>query len=212
MIYDSVIWKEELKEMTQSFRKLIDETEFSTDWYFNDEESGWSPSYKFFIDFQKYCFYSSVITRKFIESYRLSDELLATKHPIKYFEKKTAKRLTKHNFNSIEEEYNTEQEFIKDVNLSNICNLFIHSFIFNPKLIEYKIDDELPDDDLDNWVVEGVSGLYINTDYTKDKEVYFIELDFIPTLFESVYEDRVFHSTIDYVTGEMTKSRNHSVD
>jgi hypothetical protein len=104
MIYDSVIWKKELKEKTEDFRRLVQETEFSSDWYFDEEEDGWTASYKFFIEFQKYCFYSAVIARKFIESKRLSDELEAINYTIKYFKKKTNKVLTKENFETIEEE------------------------------------------------------------------------------------------------------------
>jgi hypothetical protein len=209
MIYDSVIWKKELKEKTEDFRRLVQETEFSSDWYFDEEEDGWTASYKFFIEFQKYCFYSAVIARKFIESKRLPDELEAINNTIKYFKKKTNKVLTKENFESIEEEYDTENELTKDMNLAKICHLFIHSFIFNPKLIDYKIDEELPDDDLDNWEIDGISGLYINTDYSKDTEVYYIDLDFIPGLFESVYSDTVVFYSEDRQTGKITKSRNY---
>jgi hypothetical protein len=91
MIYDSVIWKIELKKKTEEFRKLIEETDFSSDWYFDEEEDGWTGSYKFFIEFQKYCFYASVITRKFIESHRLSDELIQTNYSIKYYERNRKK-------------------------------------------------------------------------------------------------------------------------
>lgn len=209
MIYDSVIWKKELKEKTENFRRLIQETEFSDDWFFDKEEDGWTANYKFFIEFQKYCFYSAVITRKFLESKRLSDEFVATIYPIKYFKKKTGKALTKENFESIKEEYDTSKELTKDMDLAKICHLFIHSFIFNPKFIDYKIDEELPDDNLDNWEVDGISGLFINTDYSKDKEVYFLDLDFIPELFEAVYTDKVVFYSEDRVTGKTTRSRNH---
>jgi hypothetical protein len=212
MIYDSVIWKKELKEKTENFRRLIQETDFSADWYFDEEEDGWTASYKFFIEFQKYCFYSAVITRKFIESGRLSDELVGINYPIKYFKKKTDKVFTKENFESIEEEYDTAKALTVSMNLEKICHIFIHSFIFNPKLIDYKVDEELPDDDIENWEIDGISGLYINTDYTKDKEVYYLDLEFIPRLFEAVCTDSVVYYREDRLTGKIIRSRNHPKD
>lgn len=208
MIYDSNIWKKELEANTLKFQQLINETEFSTDWLYDAEEDGLTASYKFFIEFQKYCFYSSVITRKFLESKRLSDELIQTNYPLKYFKKVGNKVLTKENFESIETEYDLDNEFKTDMNLVKICHLFIHSFIFNPKLIDYKNDLMLPDDDIENWEVEGISGLFINTDYTKDKIVYFLDLDFITKLFEAVYEDNIAIYFEDAMKGKTIRSRD----
>jgi hypothetical protein len=90
--------------------------------------------------------------------------------------------------------------------------LFIHSFIFNPKLIEYKIEEDLPDDDVENWEIDGISGLYINTDFTRDKEIYYLDIDFITELFEEVYEDKIVHYNQDYFLGKTTRSRNYPED
>jgi hypothetical protein len=208
MIYDSGIWKIELREKTENFRQLIAETEFSADWYFDEEEDGWTGSYKFFIEFQKYCFYSSVITRKFLESNRLSDEQIGANYSVSYFKRKTEKILTKENFDSIEEEYNMTNELKKNLNVEKICHLFIHSFIFNPKLIEYKIDKSLPDDDIENWEIDGISGLYVNTDYSKEKELYFFDLKFITNFFEEISNDDVIYYSEDRLTGKIIRSRN----
>ena len=40
MIYDSVIWKIELQKKTEEFIKLIADTDFSYDWYVDEEEDG----------------------------------------------------------------------------------------------------------------------------------------------------------------------------
>lgn len=209
MIYDSIIWKDELKTKTEEFKKLLEETKFSTDWMNKEEADGETASYKLFFKFQKYCFYSAVITRKFLESNRLSDELVATSYLVKYFKRKSKKTLTKDNFESVEDEYNVETEFQKHLTLKTICNLFIHSFLFNPKLIEEKIDDLLSDEEIENWDIKGISGLYINSDLSKEKEVYFFPLKFITDIFEAVYTDKVIYYGKNNETGEEVRSRKN---
>jgi len=212
MIYDSGIWKIELKKRTDDFNKLVQETEFSLDWYSDEEDDGLTASYKFFIELQKYCFYSAVITRKFLESNRLSDELRLTKYSVNHYKKKTEKILTKDNFDSVDEEYETKRKLTKHLTLEKICHLFIHSFIFTPKLIEYKIDVDQPDDDIENWEITGVSGVYINTDRYKEKEVYFFGLDFILKLFTEVYTDNIVYISEDRFFGKVIRSRNYPED
>jgi hypothetical protein len=212
MIYDSIIWKREMRKKTEKFRGLINKTEFSAEWLFDEEPDGWTASYKLFVKFQKYCFYCAVITRKFIESNRLSDELLAINYPVKYFKRANSKVLTKQNFESVDEEYETENPLLGEMSLLKICHLFIHSFVFIPKLLEVKIDEQLPDEELENWEVNGISGLYINSDFTKDKIVYYLDLDFIFRLFEDVHNDNVVYYVEDLATGKVVRSRNKPTD
>jgi hypothetical protein len=208
MIYDSGIWKVELKKQISSFKKLVDKIDFSTDEWFS-YENGWADSYKFFIKFQKFCFYSAVISRKFLESNRLSDELKSTSYSISYFKKRTAKKLTKDNFDSIDEEYDTQNPIESKLTLDKICHLFIHSFIFTPKLLDHKVDLDLPDDDIDNWEIDGIGGLYINTDYSKDEKLFYFDLNLIFEIFKNVSEDNIVHIYENRVTNEIKRSRNY---
>jgi hypothetical protein len=210
MIYDSGIWKIELEEKTEQIRNLIETTDFSFDWYVISNENGWTDSYKFMVELQKYCFYASVITRKFIESDRLSDEMLAGKYSVVAFKKKSAKILTKDNFESIEQEYDMANSMSETLTIEGICNLFIHSFIFSPKLSEYKIDPSGPDDNIENWEIDGLSGLYINTDHSKDKKVYLLGIDQLMKIFTDVYQDDIVHIYQNRITGETKRSRNYS--
>lgn len=210
MIYDSGIWKVELKKQISSFKKLVDRIDFSTDeWFSYENENSWTDSYKFFIKFQKFCFYAAVISRKFLESNRLSDEIKSTSYSVSYFKKRTAKKLTKDNFDSIEEEYDTQNPTKSKLTLDKICHLFIHSFIFTPKLIDHKVDPDLPDDDIDNWEIDGIAGLYINTDHSKDEKVFYFDLDLIFEIFKNVSEDNIIHIYENRVTNEIKRSRNY---
>jgi len=206
MIYDSGIWKVELEKKTSDFNELLKSIEFSTDWYFEEDDDGWTASYKFFIELQKYCFYAAVISRKFIESKRLSDELLLKQYKLKSFKKRTNKTLSKENFESIENEYDVDKESSENLTLEKICHLFVHSFIFNPKLIDYKIDEKIPDEEIDNWEIGGISGLYINTDFTKDKKVYYFELEQIFDLFSDVHKDDIIYINHNSLTGRIIRS------
>lgn len=210
MIYDSVIWKVELKKQISSFKKLVDKIDFSTDdWLGYGNENGWTDSYKFFIKFQKFCFYSAVISRKFLESNRLSDELKSKNYSVQYFNKRTSKKITKDNFVSIEEEYDTQNPIISKLTLYKICDLFIHSFIFTPKLLDHKIDSDLPDDDIDNWEIAGISGLYINTDHLKDEKIFYLDLNLIFEIFKNVSEDNIVHIYENRLTNKIMRSRNY---
>ncbi|HTN21434.1 MAG TPA: hypothetical protein VL125_13205 [Pelobium sp.] len=210
MIYDSGIWKEELKDKILSFKSILDNVDFSLDWY-NDDVEDEKGSYWFFIEFQKFCFYSAVIVRKFIESNRLSIEFTSTNYKVLYFKRKTDKILTKYNFHSVDDEYDTDNEFYRQLTLRKICDLFIHSFIFNPKLIDSIIDPDMPEnheDFLENFEIEGISGLYINTDYSKESEIYFFTIDEIISFFEDACSDRVIATYTNNITGVTVNSRN----
>jgi hypothetical protein len=210
MIYDSVIWKAELKKQIKSFKKLVDKIDFTTEeWFSYENENGWTKSYKFFIKFQKFCFYSAVISRKFIESNRLSDELKSTSYSVSYFKKRTAEKLTKENFDSIDEEYDTQNPIKSKLTLDKICHLFIHSFIFTPKLIEHTINQNLLDEDIDNWKIDGIAGLYINTDHSKDEKLFYFDLTLIFEIFKNVSEDNIVYIYENRITNEIKRSRKY---
>lgn len=206
MIYDSGIWKQELKEQLTNIKELIYQTEFSMDWLTEDTEDGETESYHFFIKLQKFCFYSAVIARKFIESGRLSDEFLSKSYKVVSFPKKSKGKLTKYNFESIEDDYDLLKEKKETINLSKFCNLLIHSFIFNPELIEEKIDKNLPEEDLENWDIQGIKGLYLNTDHTKDKKVYYIDLDTVFNIFKLTSENQVLKFSMDFENDKIVRS------
>lgn len=211
MIYDSCIWKDELKKQLKKLRKLIDKIDFSSyDWYNMENENGYTDSYKFFIEFQKLCFYSAVISRKFLESNRLSDELKTTLYSVQYFKKMTSKKLEKHNFDFIEEEYDIQNPIIENLTLDKICNLFIHSFIFTLKPSLHKIQAELPDDNIDNCEINGIEGLYINTDRSKDQKLFYLDLNLIFKIFKDVSEDIIVEIYINKDTNEIRRSRNYT--
>ncbi len=209
MIYDSGIWKSEIRNKINEFKDLIKKTSFSQEWLFEDDENGLTESYKFFIEFQKFCFYSSVISRKFIESNRLSDELLSKKYLIKSFKKKSKKILTKENVEFVDDEYNLEKVYKTELSIEKICHIFIHSFIFNPKLNEYKIDINLLDEDIENYKIEGISGLYINTDFTKEKLIYYFDVEQIFRIFEEVVCDNIVYIYKNDMTGKVIRSNSN---
>jgi len=207
MIYDSGIWKVELHKNAKVFMKLLTDTDFNNEFFSKEDESGETNSYLLFIEFQKFCFYSAVISRKLFESERLSDELKRINISVKSFKRKSSKELTKNNFDGLDNEYDLENPSNENLSLEKICHLFIHSFIFNPKIKERKADQSLPDEDIENWLIEGLEGLYINTDHIKNLKIYYFQMDQIFKVFQEIYEDDVVYISENRVTGKTIRSK-----
>jgi len=59
------------------------------------------------------------------------------------------------------------------MNLKDICNQFIHSYIF-----EISVDENLK-----------FNGIFISSDYKKNIELYFVGIDYIISIFQTVGND-----------------------
>jgi hypothetical protein len=211
MIYDSGIWKDELKSKIAALQKLLSKTPFTEQWLSQDEydEVGdYSSSYTFFIEIQKFLFYSSVVIRKMLESGRLSDELRDSNYNTLLFTKKSAKSLTKMNFDGIDSEYDLSKKHCRQMTLRKLCDAFIHSFLFITDYNE-KAEKLLSNSkSLSHIDIIDFVEIYINTDKSKDTEILLISLSDIIKIFKEVINDNVVYYYEDRVNKKIIRSRN----
>lgn len=211
MIYDSGIWKDELKSKIEALQMLLSKTPFTEQWLNQnecDEAGNYTSSYIFFIEIQKYLFYSGVVIRKMLESGRVSDELRDTNFNVLFFAKKSAKPLTKMNFDSIDLEYDLSKKHYRQMTLRKLCDAFIHSFLF---ITDYNANAGKLLSDLSPFyhtdIIDFIE-IYINTDKSKDAELLLINLTAMIGIFKEVVSDNVVYYYEDRVNKKIVRSRN----
>ena len=98
------------------------------------------------------------------------------------------------NRHRIDEFYNLDNPSKTSLSVVNICNAFIHSFVFEIAL----------DDDKDSF-----GGIIFNSDKTKDAVVFFIQLEDYFKVIESVIKDDIIEMHVLLKEGKIRKSRKH---
>ena len=184
MIYDSYIWKQDLKKELVKFKKFI----YTTKIQVKPPESN-----KFFLRIEKFFFVTAYVIRKLNEANKLSDELVSTTLPIvKYPRKNKDKRLDFLNYYYPERffDYKNKQEM--NLNCLVLCNYLIHSFIFNP------IFDEK------EW---NVIGIQVTSDKSKLEALYYITLNDYFKFLEQIISDNIVKVSFSRITGTYKKSR-----
>ncbi|MFC1717388.1 hypothetical protein ACFL6S_27255 [Candidatus Poribacteria bacterium] len=170
MIWESRIWKEELQKELDGFTKLLDEFDY-------DESDDWDNYVHYNLQMEKFFFVCAFIVRKLMESYKLSDELEAQKiHCVRH------KRIEDDdtfvdfiNYHHIDRFYDLDKSEEYELELREICNYFIHSFVL------------LPNDDTDGVF----HGVFVNSDWIKEKYLYYVEFRVFVNMLEGVIEDDI---------------------
>jgi hypothetical protein len=208
MIFDSVVWKEDLKTEMDSFRNFLDITDLNFDEeYEENEDSEERDMYEVvFIKLQKFTIYTSIVIRKMIESKRLSDELEQMSFPVAVHPKIIEDIVNKYSLSEgIETIYDYNKSTESTINLKKLTDMLIHSFIFQPKFDWHKEDESLPDDEAE-FIASKVLGFYFNSDWSKDKHLYFIGLDTYFGIVDTVITDRVVYYSTDSKGNVLIKS------
>ena len=133
--------------------------------------------------------------RKLLDAKKLSDEIESmTIHAVAYAP--TRKKVDFFNWHKIEELYDLSQGNPANINLRDFNNQFIHSFIF--------IIASGPD--------AGFDGVFVVSEYKKDKILYFISADEITKIYERVSKDDICSASWerDSLTGEVKVIRKTS--
>jgi len=183
MIFDSVVWKEELEKKIEDF-KDYNINEFEVE----DERLDMRTEEFFFI--------TSFIVRKLIEALKLSDEYLASQYGvIKHQRNEDDCKIDFLNNHKIDQYYNLESRNHITLNLNRVCNLFIHSYIFI-----ISIDKDC------------VDGVFVTTDYDKEKFILFISLDEYIRLLEGCCSDNIVSINHNRRTGRLVKSSGYCED
>jgi hypothetical protein len=179
MIYESGIWKLELKKEIQEFQSFLDDTDLNYDEEFEINEVQDAEERDMievaFIKLQKFAIYTSIITRKLIEANKISDELLGCNFPIMTYPKSNNEDVTPWNGYEIEKLYSLDKPSKSNISIKDLVDSLIHSFHFMPKWDWHKIDEDLDDEDPENWEVTTLLGIHFSSDKTKEKTLSYID-------------------------------------
>lgn len=189
MIYESYVWKQELKKELNKFQKLISNMDLS-------KKAGVPDNVN--IKIEKFFFVSSFIIRKLNEAEKLSNEFNSTRVPVSRF-KRINKVVRIHNYNNhrIEEFYNLDKGEISSLKIATLCNDLIHSFIFR-----CVFEDELVSGK------EKLSGVVFNSEHTKNSYLHFIEIYVFINLIENAIKDYISYSYHDFSQRKSLNMRN----
>ena len=180
MILESWVWKKELKKELSKFIKLIksDKNIYLKNDY-DDEE------YDLFnLKVEKFFFTSFFIIRKLLEARKLSNFVCKlTLNCFAYPKVPRPPRLLDYYGHAcdINKNYNLNEQLNVTLTLSDLCNLFVHSYIFSPFVEDNSLDY-----------------IFINSSNTKNKYCYLIKIDKLFELINYIIEDNVVESSIIY--------------
>jgi hypothetical protein len=186
MILDSFVWKNELNKDLQIVKKNLQKSKFADDSQENVIAA---------ISIEKFTFTSAFIIRKLVESKKLSDEFQSTSVQVQSFERINRENAI-HIFNRhrIDEFYSLNNPIKASLSIVNICNAFIHSFVFEIVL----------NDDKDSF-----GGIIFNSDKTRDTAVFLIQLENYFKIIEGVIKDDIIEMHVSLKEGKIYKSRKH---
>lgn len=180
MILESWVWKKELKKELSKFIKLIKSGKniyLKND--YDDEE------YDLFnLKVEKFFFTSFFIIRKLLEAKKLSNSVCKlTLNCFAYPKVLRPPRLLDYYGHAcdINKNYNLNEQLNVTLTLSDLCNLFVHSYIFSPCVEDNSLDY-----------------IFINSSNTKNKYCYLIKIDKLFELINYIIEDNVVESSIIY--------------
>lgn len=163
MIYDSVLWKKELKNQVRSF-----------DLFLKKDKDIWSNPY-FDLKLEKFIFTTAYIIRKLLEAYKLSDESRTKQYKIiRYCKLPTNDPLDFWTIRKLRRFYDFTMKDKVEVDLRFICNLFIHSFA-----LQSHGNLRFP-----------VKGFFINSSKTRD-QLYYISYKKYKSLVIDISNDEV---------------------
>ena len=95
---------------------------------------------------------------------------------------KEGKQIHLLNWDQIDRLYDLEDSNSVKINIISLCNQFIHSYVFVPELSESN----------------RLKGFFIASDWQKDNSLYYIDVDVVINLFESVGNDYPYQSNYEY--------------
>lgn len=156
MIYESSYWKEDLLKTVNKLAKKKNQKKWS-------ERS--------YVSVEKDIFLSFYSIRKLIEAHKITSTLTNKLYKIVSFESK-GKNVTLLNCHKIDELYDLNKKISYSMNLKNLCNLFIHSYVFTFYFHE-----------------KGIVGIFVNSDFSRNKKLYRISLELIISILKQVGED-----------------------
>jgi hypothetical protein len=193
MIYESYVWKRELRKELNNFRKLAAKMDLSGEQGIPDTLN---------LKVEKFFFVSAFIIRKLNEAKKLSDELNEVAISVVQYERINRQlEISIRNNHLVDKFYDLENGNDTSLSVSVLCNTLIHSFVFKVVVGDGEANGR-----------ETVMGILVNSDYSKDKAVYYLELGAFNKFVEEIINDDVITSSYNYVTGKLINSRKSLPD
>jgi hypothetical protein len=184
MIWNSPLWKAELKKELRKFIKY--QVDIRSDKYDADH---------FVFGLEKFYFTCAFIIRKLVENNKLSDEFMSSNFKVSQYRRiNKTEKLDTYNYLDFAKYYSLENESGVQFNVNRVCNLFIHSFVFFPTF-----DEEME---------MAFTGVFINSDHSMDGYIYHIDFSEFERLINGVLEDEIVYIQTDRSTGKSKRSRN----
>lgn len=175
MIWDSVVWKEELAKDLQHIRRSIAAVQPDASY----ERTA--------VAIEKFAFTSAFIVRKLLEANKLSDEIESASISVTEFPRIDIETpihfLNWHRFQAF---YDLDTGARTNLSPRRLCNTLIHSFVFVPETDE---------------AGNRFDSILFNSDHSKDKQLYRIALDTLFTFIEAVASDDIAHLVIKKAPG-----------
>lgn len=190
MIWNSVVWKDELQKELDGFSKILVEM----DQYNGDPDYKYDEYYDSYYNLrlEKFLLVSSFVVRKLSDSLKLSDELESQDFNCYIYKRlENDDIISVINRNNVTRFYNLDAPEEVPLKLKEICNLFIHSLVFRPV-----VDDKM-----------SLQGVFVNSDWTKDKSLYYVEINLFVKLVKEIINDEIgmFSHKRDKNGGEIIK-------
>lgn len=178
MIYESYVWKQELKKELDKFTRQILKSDSLVTVDNRDQT---------YFKIEKFFFISSFIIRKLNEAHKLSDELNETQISIE-----KSMRINKDielghwNNHHVDEFYKLNQFQASSISVSTLCNSIIHSFIFG---FVFNSEEESDFDKEKDFI-----GVIVNSDFSKEKYLYYVKIEEFVFMVKEVIKDDIVHS------------------
>lgn len=173
MVTDSAYWKHYLLRQSSLLKKCMVQKRWPTASFMKCELATMMGFYA---------------VRKLIEATKLTDELIGVPISVGLYPSK-GKPVTHFNNHRLHELYDLNAPQQKDLSLRDLCNQFVHSYVFMPVF-----DDES----------KKLSEVWITSDYQRTKALFAIEVNLVISIFDGVGNDDVrwMRATFDNFIGD----------
>lgn len=178
MIWESGPWREELCAVADR----LDARKVDCNW--DDERTAF--------EVERDVMISAYAIRRLIEAKKLPDSLAQGGHTVEAF--LIFERVPDHmNWHRIEEFYNLESGTRARLSSIDLCNQFIHSYIWMPSFTDF-----------------GLAGIFVTSQFTRTSELYLVDIDTLINFFRSVGTEEVTEATMSRDSPGQWKVSNRS--
>ena len=179
MIFDSVVYKEELGSELADIEKVVSKAVTSETF----DQVG--------MRVERFTFWMAFVTRKLSEANKLSDELEGTSVKVRRFARTDDRPQDFLNLHRLDEFYDLTNGEAQNKSVAWLGSQLIHSYVFATRL----------DDD------DQIDGLFFNSDQSREDSLWLIKWSEVTRIASLVAEDNIAWMVFDRESGKTRKSR-----